>query len=366
MAGTAGEVEQKKTGTKILYLEAVRGAASIVVLLQHIVAAEYPAFEEWSRHVVDLGRVGVVAFFVVSGYVITLSLAHQSARTFVVRRFFRLFPMYWLVLAAMLLIGILSPASRSADPTLLVLMVNVLMLQGITPLASIVPTAWTLGIELLFYAQAFVARLLGWLRGSVALGYVWLAGYLGLSVVGGVLDRDLPTTPAALLYTAAFGQALYLRDHGGSRAWLPLVVSGLVVIPAGAFLSGDSDAQWPPMTYAVSYLAGMAMFAVFYLFRDRISGRGIVWLGAISYAVYLTHPLVYRLVGLVTEDPFLVSTLTILLTVGLSELLHRFVEKPFIAVGRRLTSSRSEAPRPPVAPSDGTGPIPSAPASRGA
>lgn len=345
MAGTAGVVERASTGTKILYLEAVRGAASIVVLLQHIVAAEFPAFEEWSRHVVDFGRVGVVAFFVVSGYVITLSLEHQTTRTFVVRRFFRLFPLYWLVLAAMLLLGAIVPATQSVDVTPLVLMANILMIQGLTPLASIVPTAWTLGIELLFYAQALGARIVGWLRGSVALGYVWLLIYLGLSVAGGVLDRDLPTTPAALLYTAAFGQALYLRDHRSSRAWLPLVAAGIVVIPAGAFLSGDADAQWPPMTYAASYLAGMAMFAVFYLFRGRISGRAIVWLGGISYAVYLVHPLVYRVVGLVAVDPLVVSAVTIGVTVVLSALLHRFVEKPVIAVGRRLTSPRVTSPR---------------------
>lgn len=348
MAGTAGVVEKERSGRKILYLEAVRGAASIVVLLQHIVAAQYPAFEEWSRSTVDFGRVGVVAFFVVSGYVITLSLEHQDARTFVVRRFFRLFPLYWLVLAAMLLIGALVPSEASTDVTPLLLLANVLMIQGITPLASIVPTAWTLGIELLFYAQAFVARLARWLRQSVYLGYVWLAVYLGFSVAGGVLHRDLPTTPAALLYTAAFGQALYLRDHRGGRAWLPLVIAGIVVIPAGAFAAGGADAQWPPMTYALSYLAGMALFGAFYLFRERISSPWIVWLGGISYAVYLVHPVMYRVVELVTGIPLVIVVVTISTTIVVSVLLHRYVEKPFIAWGRRLTSPAPRARRRPA------------------
>ena len=346
MVATAGVVEKERTGRKILYLEAVRGAASIVVLLQHIVAAQFPLFEQWSRSAVDFGRVGVVAFFVVSGYVITLSLEHQDARTFLVRRFFRLFPLYWIVLAAMLVVGALVPSEASTDVTPVLLLANVLMIQGITTLASIVPTSWTLGIELVFYAQAFGSRLAGLLRQSVHLGYFWLAAYLGLSVAAGILDRDLPTTPAALLYTAAFGQALYLRDHRGGRAWLPLVIAGIVVIPAGAFAAGGADAQWPPMTYALSYLVGMALFAVFYLFRDRISGTAIVWLGGISYAVYLTHPVMYRLVELVTQNPLAIVVATISTTIVVSLLLHRFVEKPFITWGRRLTSSRAPESHP--------------------
>jgi peptidoglycan/LPS O-acetylase OafA/YrhL len=94
---------KSETGRKIEFLEAVRGVASFIVVLQHLVAAEYPAFEAFSREWVDAGRVGVVAFFLVSGYVIPLSLQRQDTRTFLVRRVYRLFPLYWLVLGLMML-----------------------------------------------------------------------------------------------------------------------------------------------------------------------------------------------------------------------------------------------------------------------
>ena len=84
--------------TRIAFLEAVRGVAASAVLVQHLVAGEFPAYRDWTRHHLDLGRVGVVAFFLVSGYVIPLSLSGQTLRTFAVRRFFRLYPVYWVAL----------------------------------------------------------------------------------------------------------------------------------------------------------------------------------------------------------------------------------------------------------------------------
>ncbi|HEY2673131.1 MAG TPA: acyltransferase family protein, partial [Rugosimonospora sp.] len=83
---------------RIEFLEAVRGSAATLVVLQHLLADEFPAYQRWTYHHVDLGRIGVVAFFLVSGYVIPLSLTGQTLRTFATRRFFRLYPSYWVAL----------------------------------------------------------------------------------------------------------------------------------------------------------------------------------------------------------------------------------------------------------------------------
>jgi peptidoglycan/LPS O-acetylase OafA/YrhL len=119
---------KSETGRKIEFLEAVRGVASFIVVLQHLIAAEYPAFEDFSRQWVDAGRVGVVAFFLVSGYVIPLSLQRQDTRTFLVRRLYRLFPLYWLVLGLMMLWVATTGEGELGGP--LVIMANVLMVQG--------------------------------------------------------------------------------------------------------------------------------------------------------------------------------------------------------------------------------------------
>jgi peptidoglycan/LPS O-acetylase OafA/YrhL len=333
---------KSETGRKIEFLEAVRGVASFIVVLQHLIAAQYPAFEEFSREWVDAGRVGVVAFFLVSGYVIPLSLQRQDTRTFLVRRLYRLFPLYWLVLGLMMLWVATTGEGELGGP--LTIMANVLMVQGAVGIYTIVPTAWTLGIELIFYGQSLVAKLLGRLDRSVGLGYVWLGGFFAAAVVGRVLERELPWTLPLLLYTASLGHAVHLRDRDGSTAWRPLLIAGAVGVPVFAYLNGGQDPAWPPFDYSVSFLLGLGLFFAFYASRRAGHSRVLIWLGAISYAAYLLHPLAYRVmraVGVPEGAPLVVAAIA--LTLVASWLVHRFVEVPFIGVARRLTSSAAPA-----------------------
>jgi peptidoglycan/LPS O-acetylase OafA/YrhL len=325
---------------KIAFLEAVRGLAAMIVVVQHIAAAQFPAFEDFSRTFLDLGRVGVVAFFVVSGYVITLSLEHQSPRTFLIRRFFRLFPLYWLVLIGFLVAGALVPSTSTVPLTAAVLGTNILMVQGITPIATIIPVAWTLGIELIFYAQAFVASVVRRVVESVWLGFVWLGLYAAAQVGGAIMDRDVPSTPFMLLFTASLGHALYLRDQYGSRHWAGLLAAGVVAIPLFAALRDGVDPEWPALVYSLSFWGGLLLFGAFYLFARRRVSPTLVWLGGISYGLYLLHPLVYRLINTANLDPVLCIVASGVATIVVAWVLHRFVELPFVALGRRLSTSR--------------------------
>jgi peptidoglycan/LPS O-acetylase OafA/YrhL len=325
---------------KIAFLEAIRGVAAMIVVVQHIVAAQSPAFEHFSRTYLDLGRVGVVTFFVVSGYVITLSLEHQAPRTFLIRRFFRLFPLYWLVLLAFLVAGALVPETSTVPLTAVILGTNILMVQGITPIATIIPVAWTLGIELVFYAQAFVASVVRRVVQSVWLGFAWLGLYALVQVAGRIVDRDLPASPFMLLFTASLGHALYLRDQYATRHWVGLLAAGAVVVPLFAFIRGSVDPNWPPLVYSVSFLVGLLLFGAFYVFGRQMVSPTLVWLGGISYGLYLIHPLVYRLINTANLNPVLCIVATVLVTIVVAWGVHRYVELPFVALGRRLSIPR--------------------------
>ena len=92
-----------KPSGRLVELDAIRGLAVILVVLYHYSTWQHQsagysvtqaAFEFWD------GKVGVHLFFIVSGFVIFLTL--NSTRTlyeFVVHRFARLYPAYWLGVA---------------------------------------------------------------------------------------------------------------------------------------------------------------------------------------------------------------------------------------------------------------------------
>jgi peptidoglycan/LPS O-acetylase OafA/YrhL len=310
---------------RITFLEGVRGVAASLVVVQHLLATHYPAYRDWTHDHVDLGRVGVVAFFLVSGYVIPLSLAGQSLRTFAIRRFFRLYPVYWV---ALVLFVVFEPGLPSAPVVLL----NLLMLQGLIGAVNILPVAWTLSIELVFYAQSAVAKARGLLDASVHAGWAWLALYLVLCVGERVTGRDLPTTLPLLLFTASLGHALHLR-----RFRLPMLVAAVLLVPAGAYVGVDGSGEWPPFTYSASFLVGIALFLAFHAARS--AARPLVFLGAISYAMYLFHPVVSEAVHEVPglDGRLAVIVVNVVVVLAVSWLAHRFLEAPSIRLGRRLS-----------------------------
>jgi peptidoglycan/LPS O-acetylase OafA/YrhL len=330
--GAAGVIDRSK---RITFLEGVRGVAAAMVVIQHLLAEQFPAYQQWTHANLDLGRVGVVAFFLVSGYVIPLSLAGQTLAGFATRRFFRLYPVYWLAFAVFLITDQLT-TNRADGFGVTALILNVLMLHGLLGVVSILPPAWTLSIELLYYVQSATAKARRLLDASVYLGWAWLAFYLLLCVGERITGRDLPTTLPLLLFVAGLGHAIHLRDSTGGTAWRALLCGGTILVPLGAYLGVDGDGEWPPFTYSVSFLGGLALFGLFYLLRRRRMVPGLTFLGAISYAVYLFHPIVM----LVFEEPLhgVVNVLANIVTLlVVAYLVHRFVEKPSIDVGRRLS-----------------------------
>lgn len=345
-------------GRRIVFLDCVRGVAASIVVLEHFfglhgqhgsgAGATPGTWNRWSVEYLSLGRIGVVAFFLVSGYVIPLSLERQSQRTFWIRRFFRLYPVYWLAVAAYVAVSwhALSDAgSLSAERVAL----NVLMVQGAIGVVSLLPPGWTLGIELLFYVQSAAAGARRWLDRAVHLGWFWLGFYALLAAGSRVSGHDLHPTFALLLFTAALGHSLHLRDERGSGTWRWLFLAGAVVVPIGAALGqGRTPASqwgWQPFSYGASWFVGVALFCAFYALRDRNLGRGLTWLGAISYSVYLVHPTVFAAVADIWGRTSLTTLIVGLVAVPLvARVLFVTVERPSIALGRRL--SRRPKPRP--------------------
>lgn len=329
-------------GSKILFLEAVRGVAAALVVIQHLVASTWHPYGEWSEAYFDLGRVGVVAFFMVSGYVIPLSLANQDARTFLVRRFFRLYPVYWLGLGVYLLLanpGTVNPFSPTT------LLANVLMVQGLIGMVSLLPVAWTLSIELFFYAQQLGCKLVGLSRQSVYLGCFWLAVYLGMCAVQVVAHKDMPTTLPMLLFVACLGHAVHLRDKVGSRAAPALALVGIVAIPLGSLVS-YAGGEWNPFVYTTSFLGGLLLFGAFYAARGAHTPAVLVTLGGWSYAMYLFHPIISEVSAPVKGPmPILFMAANALAVILASWAVHRWIEKPSVQLGRTHSLSRNASAR---------------------
>src|SRR6476620_2732148 len=137
------------------FLDALRGVAVLAVFVQHAAIALTPDFTDFagadfsdgfSRHF-NAGQFGVLLFFLCSGFIIPASVErHRAPRAFWTSRFFRLYPAYWVALAAARVLaathrGAVSMAQgyRPFDT-----IVNATMLQGYFGSPDILIVAWTL------------------------------------------------------------------------------------------------------------------------------------------------------------------------------------------------------------------------------
>lgn len=164
---------------------------------------------------VNLGQVGVVIFFVISGMVIPYSLkqGRHALAVFAVSRFFRLYPAYWFSIA-------LAVASSdwflSTPVPLSTVLINMTMLQAAVQTPDLFGVYWTLIIEMFFYvacAALFSVGLLGkaWVRLSAAIGLLAVA--LIFAITRFYLAKKIPVALPLCL------SIMFSAVCGGMSAW---------------------------------------------------------------------------------------------------------------------------------------------------
>ncbi|MEZ5276930.1 MAG: acyltransferase [Opitutaceae bacterium] len=148
------------------HLDSLRGAAALLVLWMHggVVLAEGGADGLATSLCFELpdylhfGRIGVVIFFALSGYLIAGSLEGADWRTtFPIKRAFRLYPIYLFSMGVVLLLV----DTRWDIPTLLA---NLTMVPTLLGRDEMMGLYWTLQTEVVFYGVIYLATWVGWGR----------------------------------------------------------------------------------------------------------------------------------------------------------------------------------------------------------
>jgi peptidoglycan/LPS O-acetylase OafA/YrhL len=331
-------------------IDALRGIAAVAVMLFHYTTRVSDLYPVVGRPLIEApyGHYGVNLFFIVSGYVIFMTLQRtRKPMDFVVSRVSRLYPAYWtavvLTFAVTTILGL-----PGKQVTWVQALGNLLMFQGLFGIPSVDSVYWTLEVELLFYVGMFGLYLLGSLQRihTVLWGLLALRGvYFAAASWAGI---ELPWRIYSVLILAyipwfAIGIAVHLlvypRKQSDRRAsltlWLGAAgVLGVVAGPAiGTMAAAFGGVVWAAATGRLPWLAQPVM----------------LWLGAISYTLYLLHEnigwsVLLRLHGLgVPRD--LGILLAMALSLGLATGVTRLVELPAMAWIRRRYKERKVEPQ---------------------
>lgn len=340
-------IELKQQAYRIFFLDLIRGIAALAVFFQHAGEGLWPEFAIFSHDWFNVGKFGVVIFFLTSGFVIPLSLERgKSTIKFWIGRLFRLYPLYWASLTLVVLletIGIPSVPQDFRSNLVYNSLVNITMLQDFVGVPHAIGLYNTLTLELIFYIICtilFVFKI-------HAKTYMWAWGVLGLTVFGSVLvplgiEKRLPM--AAMFYILSmFVGTVFYRYY--SRSVTKSQVVKLLVAVSGVAIAGTyvnyvlytkaATAEYTFLSVTTPWAIGYAFFLGAFTFRDRTFPQVFAWLGKISYSVYLIHPVILIITPDLSSRPLMLAVM-LAGTLILANATYNFIEHPLIEFGRKL------------------------------
>ncbi|MGI8516977.1 MAG: acyltransferase family protein [Acidimicrobiia bacterium] len=311
--------EKRKAGTRVRSLDGLRGVAISLVLLSHLQIGDFGA----------AGPVGVTVFFVLSGYLITLILTgpeQPSLRSFYARRIRRLYPA--------LVVAVLGATALSALDGLggggtravkaLAYVSNYYAWQAGNQMGNLSHT-WSLAVEEQFYLLwplvMLMTKNLKVVVGGVVLALGWRLYLVQIEPNWLRIAFGSDTNAFALLT----GGAIALMPSprlSRTAGWASLGAILLIALIPG---SARSIAL---LSFVVVPLAAVTVLSAGTL--RLLENRVLVYLGTISYGLYLWHlPILYL------GSP---RILVLPLAVAIAALSWRLLEEPLL---RRSKSAKT-------------------------
>ena len=349
---------------RLRYIDSLRAIAALLVVWLHA-AATFPMTSPVTAATggafvaipgfIDVGHVGVVVFFLISGFVIPFSILPDRAApvgSFVIKRILRIYPAYGLSvpLAAFVVFWIWGTGFSTRE-----LLINLTLMQDLFGVRAAEGVYWTLLVELAFYALCVVLLVTGSLFKARRIALV--AAALGLAFVAIAasywLRRTIMTTTTpywflnlsvmlcGALFRSRWNPSLP-RDRLADALLAAMVACYVALLPLAAYLANGAKNN-EPLTYAIGFVIFLAGTRVV-----RIETRLTDWLGRISYSIYLFHVIVFLAMEwwLLRRAPagsaWRTQHIGVYTAVGVAAVLlvasavYRLVEKPGIRLGHRL------------------------------
>jgi exopolysaccharide production protein ExoZ len=341
--------------TNYYCVQALRAVAAALVVVHHSISLwlKWIIFRPDAPHWIN-GAAGVDIFFVISGFVMAISLPglagkRNKAGVFLWRRFTRIVPLYWAAITLTLTQIKLNPAAALSSPlTPWRVAASYLFIpakNGNGEMFPLVTVGWTLNYEVFFYLL---------FAGALALNVsplAFLAPVLtAVALVGMVRPAtwpDFTTLASPMVIEFLYGMIL---AHMATRRKLPGTAWAGVLLGGGFLTLMLMPAAVAPWGFLAWGLPAAAIVVGAVALEGELGGRLPKWLlaaGDASYALYLTHNFLLPHLGNVlrklhvTGVPALAATIVLGLGICFpaAVLVHRYVEMPLLKLFKKRRES---------------------------
>lgn len=326
----------------ILCLDGLRGWAAIYVMLFHYTFNLFPSIA-----IVTNGYLAVDLFFVLSGFVMMMvygisDFNFSHYKRFLKHRFARIYPTYFFWLVICLIVFFYCGFSTKT------ILTNLLLIQNITMSPSALGTSWSLSVEIVLY---ICFPVLLWIVKKFSPQVVCMSAITGLCAVAYV---DLPLIYDEIRWNGILdvssckGLGSLLRGGCGFvLGMLSYKISQMLKqkneMILNAFLYGVFLLIWILIQLKDFDVVLVGLFSALVALLPTVtakknlivrilSNKLSVFLGKISYALYLCHLVVFWYI-IDRYEYFVVNSFTsllsaILLSMVFATLSYRYIELP--------------------------------------
>ncbi|GHF42988.1 acyltransferase [Seohaeicola zhoushanensis] len=335
------------------FITGLRAIAATMVVIIHTGA--FVDFGPVGRSITDAGKYGVDIFFVISGFTIAKTYAEaRDYRSYLTRRIMRIVPLYWMMISVAIALwatGAFPPTpwmeELGAQPDLYNYLMHLSLLSyfDYRVANSLLGVEWTIPVEVFWYAcLPLLLPLVRSLRGTVAIGLVMLVltaspAWVAKKTLGSSLAvKWSPIAHGHLFLVGALTYHLRERQRSAPSVRAALWAGGALALGALA-LCIPFDGRSALLALCTAVLIVFVTPARAGYVAHILTPRPMLFLGSISYSIYLVHYLVVHVLGSFAWMPpsgLARFAIVYAITVVISTLTYMLVEKPTNRAGRRM------------------------------
>ncbi len=308
---------------KFAYIDALRGLAILGVLLVHCrqLGTSHCRPPMWFELIASAGFRGVQLFYVASAFTLFLSMDARRVDekypvvNFFIRRFFRIAPLFYFAMAYYLWWDGLGPRYWLGDaPAITVsnILSTATFTNGANPywINSVVPGGWSVAVEMNFYLfLPILYRLVRNLKNAL---WATLGAFIASRSIVSLLSKNVLISDQRLWreYLSYFlpyqlpvfflGIVLfYLVTHrengafGRENSTTGLSYALLIIAVALLAACAIRPVEVPPFLYGIAFI--ILGYSLYLKPTKALVNRFTVFIGKISFSLYLVHPAIMRI-----------------------------------------------------------------------
>jgi peptidoglycan/LPS O-acetylase OafA/YrhL len=334
---------------RIPELDVLRGLAAVIVFLFHCELILPP-----SRRIFDFGVTGVDLFFMISGFVILLTLEKTNHwKEFVVSRFAKLFPTYWACVSfTAILILFRSMYLSIPVPGLLAgYLGNLTMFQRYAGIANLDEQYWTMEVEMLFYLVMLLVFIKKKLDRIENIGF---AGLTFIVIYDILLEAYFPLNRYFILidhFALFFAGILFykIRSQEGNLVRY-LGIAYCFAVTCILFNNGGRSMFYIPLAEYTVMIS--IYFVLFFLITFNYLGfivqKPLIFMGQVSYSFYLIHQYISTKIVIPTLQRYLDMNFYLAvasafcISLFLAFLITSYIEKPSMKYWKQRFVTRTK------------------------